>query len=173
MAASGLGVEGTGAAADVGAGAVGTDFASAVCGTDTAICADDMLGELVELVLDWFASEEMPTAGCALGGGGKGAIPTLFLSAAAAAADAYFSPSPGGLVGTIAGFMPLLFDVGPLLIVGKDGVASVARVGSGDLSWDDVLRLVEDVGASVDVRSFPLARLAALPSGSSSSSCTD
>lgn len=73
-------------------------------------------------------------AGFALAGGGSGAMPTLFLSAAAAAADAYLRPSPGGLVGTAAGFIPVGFAAGPVPIVGSGGVCRVARVGSGDLS---------------------------------------
>lgn len=90
-----------------------------------------------ELTLDWRATcdgkiacvmDELG-AGSASGGGGSGAIPMLLfsLAAAAAAAEAYFKISPGGLVGTAAGFMWLvipfvLFDV---------GVCKVASEGRG------------------------------------------
>ncbi|KAI6748688.1 hypothetical protein HG531_007635 [Fusarium graminearum] len=65
------------------------------------------------------------------GGGGNGAIPTLFLSlaAAAAAAEAYLRPSPAGLEGTEAGFiagvpeLPLLMR-GALLAVGAHAVGA-------------------------------------------------
>ncbi len=73
------------------------------------------------------------------GGGGKGAIPTVDLSfaAAAAAAEAYFSVSPGALVGRGAGFI-VLFVV-PFVVVAR-GVWRVARAGSGDFNWFDGLR---------------------------------
>ena len=64
--------------------------------------------------------------GVAPGGGGKGAIPTVF--AAAAAADAYFNVSPGGLVGTVAGFMAPLADP---FVKFESGLCNVAKAGSG------------------------------------------
>ena len=69
------------------------------------------------------------------GGGGRGAIPTPFLSlaAAAAAADAYFSGSPGVLVGIGAGFIELVAVVDA---PGR-GVCNVANTGNGDLSCVD------------------------------------
>ena len=75
------------------------------------------------------------------GGGGRGAMPTAFLSlaAAAAAAEAYFSGSPGALVGIGAGFM--VFDVVTLVVLLFDA-CSVARAGKGDFSWLDGLRVV-------------------------------
>jgi len=133
----------------------GAALASMGC-DDVANCAEDRLGELVELGLDWLAAALM--AGFALGGGGSGAMPTLFLSAAAAAADAYWRPS--GLVGTAAGFMPAGATGRPLPIVGSGGVCRVARVGSGDLSWDADFRVAvggAGAGASAEVRSLPLA----------------
>ena len=74
------------------------------------------------------------------GGGGNGAIPTLFLSlaAAAAAAEAYLRPSPAGLEGTDAGFIAGVPEL-PLLIV-DNGACNVASAGKGDFVWDDVLR---------------------------------
>lgn len=83
------------------------------------------LGEVVALLFCVGGKAERPGgtlgvgAGAAFGGGGNGAIPTAVLSlvAAAAAAEAYFSVSPGALVGKGAGFM-LLF-VAPLVMFAK------------------------------------------------------
>lgn len=69
------------------------------------------------------------------GGGGRGAMPTPFLSlaAAAAAAEAYFNGSPGVRVGSGAGFI----DVAEELEAPGNGVCSVANTGNGDLSCVD------------------------------------
>ena len=83
------------------------------------------LGEVVALLFCVGGKADRPGgalgigAGIVLGGGGNGAIPTagLSLAAAAAAAEAYFSVSPGALVGKGAGFM-LLFVV-PLVVLAK------------------------------------------------------
>ena len=95
------------------------------------------------------------TGGAAPGGGGRGAMPTLFLSfaAAAAAAEAYFKPS-AGRAGTVAGFMEALLEGAPLLIVGS-GVCSVASVGRGDLSCVDGRRPPAALTLSATVRGFP------------------
>jgi len=75
------------------------------------------LGELAALALACAdANEAAEMLGVADGGGGNGAIPTLF--AAAAAALAYFKPSPASLIGATAGFMPTL-AAAPLLRVGS------------------------------------------------------
>lgn len=66
------------------------------------------------------------------------------LAAAAAAADAYFNVSPGGRVGTGAGFIVLF-----VLVLGTlgCGVCRVARAGNGDLKAFEGLR-AEVVGGS-------------------------
>jgi len=75
-----------------------------------------MAGELAALDLATCTggSGLMPTlTGVGIVGGGNGAMPR-FLSlaaAAAAAADAYFRPSPAGLVGNDAGFMAELLEL--------------------------------------------------------------
>ena len=88
-------------------------------------CASVTTGEAVEEALE--AGTADGKAGLAPGGGGRGAIPTPFLSlaAAAAAAEAYLSVSPGRRVGGGAGFMP------DAELLELDG-CSVARTGSGD-----------------------------------------
>lgn len=87
------------------------------------------------------------------GGGGKGAMPTF--AAAAAAADAYFSVSPGGLVGAGAGFIKLPF-VEPFAIF-DIGLCNVANVGSGLFSCIEG-RLAAATAGSAD---FGLGMLAA------------
>ena len=84
------------------------------CGTG---CMDATLGELTALAIACACNGTPPTLGVAEGGGGNGAIPTLF--AAAAAALAYFKPSPASLGGAIAGFMPAALVEDPLLKVGS------------------------------------------------------
>ena len=87
------------------------------------------------------------------GGGGKGAIPRLFLSlaeptvaVAAAAAEAYFKVSPGGRVGIGAGFM--LTTLGPPIVPPPSeswlGACKVASVGRGDLVCIDGRRAADD-----------------------------
>ena len=92
----------------------------------------------------WVAEEL--GAGRASGGGGNGAMPILLLSlaAAASAAEAYFRVSPGGLVGTAAGFIWLIV---PLERVG-DGVCNVARVGRGLLICVEGLRAAATGGST-------------------------
>lgn len=117
-------------------------------------CTEATLGEAVEGGLDTGIATE--AAGLAPGGGGRGAIPTPFLSlaAAAAAADAYFRVSPGNRVGSGAGF--ILPDVDDDAVFGW----SVAKTGNGDFIWMDNLRGPDDSG-------FDFER------ASGSSSCTD
>ena len=164
---AGEGVFADGALAE--AGAVLGDLSCATGSTDA------MFGELVLLVLGWAAGNDgTPAAGVADGGGGRGAIPTLFLSlaAAAAAALAYLSPSPAGLVGTDAGFIPILL-VAPLLIVASGVVCTGASVGRGDLSCVDGRRPADPDAVSVVARCFPDGALAGFGSGSAGSSCID
>jgi hypothetical protein len=108
-------------------------------------------------------------AGRASGGGGNGAIPILLLSlaAAAAAAEAYFKVSPGGLVGTAAGFIWLMV---PLESVG-DGVCNVASVGRGLFICVEGLRAAA-TGGSTGTFDFPGILLDRV-STSGVSSCTD
>jgi len=107
--------------------------------------------------------------GVATGGGGKGAIPIVF--AAAAAAEAYFRASPGGLVGNEAGFMLLLAV--PLPIVAK-GVCSVASAGRGDLSCvEGRLADAEGGSAAEDFVGFVTGILPDRVSISATSSCID
>ena len=105
--------------------------------SEGAGCIDAILGELVALVRTPGRGETPVegNTGSEPGGGGKGAMPRLFLSAAAAAAEAYFKPSPTGRIGKGAGFM-LAFVLPPLGTVAR-GLCSVARVGNGDLSCVD------------------------------------
>lgn len=95
-------------------------------------CAGATMGEAVDDLETGIATDR---AGLRPGGGGRGRMPTplLSLAAAAAAAEAYLRVSPGGRVGSGAGFMP--------------GVAleeaagwRVARTGSGDFICVDGLR---------------------------------
>jgi len=96
-------------------------------------------GELTALALPWdkTGKGDMPVeegAVCDPGGGGRGAMPTLFLSAAAAAAEAYLRVSPTGRAGNVAGFMPVL---APPLAVPSElaGVLlNCASCGNGDLT---------------------------------------
>lgn len=146
--------------------------------SDGAGCIEVVLGELVALALD--AAEtggngEIPkgaVTGCEPGGGGSGAIPRLFfsLAAAAAAADAYFNPSPAGRVGNDAGFMELLVLL-PFVTFDK-GVCSVASVGNGDLSCVEGRRAAA-TAVSPTLRTDFAARLPVLESASAVSSCTD
>lgn len=98
-------------------------------------------------------------------------MPTLFLSlaAAAAAAEAYLSPSPGGLGGRDAGFMLELDDTLPLVTLAR-GLCSVANVGSGDFSCAEGLRAA---AGSIAAALALAGKLAGRGSESSKSSCTD
>lgn len=100
------------------------------------------------------------------GGGGRGAMPTPFLSlaAAAAAAEAYFNGSPGVRVGSGAGFM----DVAVELDAPGNGVCNVANAGNGDLSCVDGLRAPDCIGSAT--LGFGAD---GLPSSSGVSSCID
>lgn len=112
--------------------------------------------------------------GATPGGGGNGAIPAAFLSlaAAAAAAEAYFNVSPGGLVGKGAGFIELF--VAPFVTF-PSGVCSVANAGRGDLSWFDGLLAAAACGSETDDDfGFPPPAFGPLPSAvSGKSSCID
>ena len=148
---------------------------STCCGAlDEAGCTEDVFGEFDALVLPGAGgSGDMPiTPPDAPGGGGRGAMPTLCLSlaAAAAAADAYFNPSPAGLVGIEAGFIAALLCA-PLLMIGN-GVCNVASEGRGDLSCVEGL-LPVGIGASVAGLAFPPGMLFDRASTSGVSSCTD
>lgn len=130
-AGSFLSVTGVGAfvvAADTFGLNAGVRDRSSVAATDAGLgtgCAGATLGEATDEGFD--TGTATGYAGLAPGGGGKGAIPTPFLSlaAAAAAADAYLSVSPGRRVGGGAGFMPLV------ALVEVEG-CRVARTGRGD-----------------------------------------
>ena len=140
-----------------------TSVIGAVVAVDLCTGADSILagragvalGEGVALLLGITVdiggdSPELPViGGCAPGGGGNGAIPSTFLSlaAAAAAADAYLRVSPGGRVGKGAGF--ILVFVMPFVVVGKE-VWRVAKAGSGDLSWFDGLLAIEVCGSDTE-----------------------
>lgn len=107
--------------------------------------------------------------GVAPGGGGRGAMPTL--AAAAAAAEAYFNVSPGGLVGTDAGFILLAAE--PLDIV-VSGVCNVASAGKGLFSCVDALRTAATGGSwAADGFALPPGMLDDRPSASGVSSCID
>ena len=103
--------------------------------------------------------------GSASGGGGKGAI--LSDAAAAAAAEAYFRTSPGGRVGTAAGFIWL---VDPFVRLA--GVCSVANAGRGLLSCVEGLRAAATGGSGIAL-AFPLGMLPDRESISGASSCID
>lgn len=111
-------------------------------------CAGTTLGEAVEDALDAGTADE--TAGLAPGGGGRGAIPTPFLSlaAAAAAAEAYFRVSPGSLAGGGAGFIELDVDAEELFR------CSVAKTGKGDFICADGLRAADDSAFAFDLGSW-------------------
>jgi hypothetical protein len=81
-------------------------------------------------------------------------MPILSLAAAAAAADAYLRPSPGGRAGTAATFMWL--DV-PFVLF-DDGVCNVAIPGSGLFNCVEGLR-AEATGGSGTALDFPLGML--------------
>lgn len=104
----------------------GFSVGSGVDAMRDANCTDVTPGEYVEPALDTGRTED--DAGLEPGGGGNGAIPTPLrsLAAAAAAADAYFSVSPGNRVGGGAGFIEFGVDAD----VGTD--CRVARTGRGD-----------------------------------------
>lgn len=102
------------------------------------------------------------------GAGGNGAI-VFSLAAAAAAAEAYFSVSPGGRVGGGAGFMAE--GAGPAGTV-EAGVCSVARAGRGDLKLFDGLRAASGGPSDNDI-DFCLIMPPFLSIVSGSSSCTD
>ena len=105
------------------------------------------------------------------GGGGNGAMPVaeLFsLAAAAAAADAYLSGSPGARVGTGAGFIDVL-----VVILGTlgCGVCNVARAGNGDLNAFEGLRAAVVEGSDMEVDlGFPMIGAEFRPSGASAGS---
>lgn len=112
-----------------------------LAGTD-----DTALGEVVALFF-WVGGVADRPGGALIvgaaavvpGGGGKGAIPrgALSFAAAAAAAEAYFSVSPGALVGRGAGFIAMF--VVPFVVEAR-GVWRVASAGNGDFNWFDGLR---------------------------------
>jgi hypothetical protein len=145
--------------------------------SDGTGCVDATLGELVALVLRGCCVGGKGTgpvdvaAGCIPGGGGNGVKPRLFLSlaAAAAAADAYFRPSPAGRVGNVAGFMPA--EPADPFVTFANGLCNVANVGSGDLSCADGRRPV--VAAASTAFRDAFGTLDGRGSGSGISSCTD
>ena len=97
-------------------------------------------------------------------------MPTLFLSlaAAAAAAEAYLRPSPGGRWGSDAGFMLELDDVPPLVTLAR-GLCRVAKVGNGDFNCAEGLRAAAGSMAAVLVFAGKLV----VRDSESASSCTD
>lgn len=134
-------------------------------------CIDATLGELAALALACACSGAPLMLGVVEGGGGNGAIPTLF--AAAAAALAYFKPSPASLGGATAGFILALAE-DPLLRVGSGVLwCTVASVGSGDLSCVDGRRMTVAATASTAVRCLAKGALGFVSASGITSSCID
>src|SRR5271168_3436866 len=98
-------------------------------------CDGAALGDVVLLVL---AGGRGDNPDAAPGGGGRGDIPTPFLSFAApcAAAEAYFRVSPGCRVGRGAGFIVVVVVVVVCVAI----ECNVARAGKGDFSCVEGLR---------------------------------
>jgi hypothetical protein len=138
---------GAGVAGKLGVGAGDLD-ACADCANSLDNCANFgcvVAGELVALA----RAPNGARPDCAAdppGGGGRGAMPTPFLSlaAAAAAAEAYFNGSPGIRVGIGAGFMVVVVE----LEAPGNGVCNVANAGNGDFICIDDLRAPDCVGST-------------------------